>query len=66
MNKKLTFIIIVIVLVAGLLYWWWSSGWLSRRAPLNNTGDIERELNGLDVNNLDGEFKQIDQELNTL
>lgn len=65
MNKKLYIIIAVIVVAALVGFWWWSGRQSAIEAPLD-TSDINRDLEGLDVNNLDAEFKQIDQELNNL
>ena len=61
--KKLYIIILVVVVAA--LAWWWSQRQAEVEAPLE-TSDINQELEGLDVNNLDAEFKQIDQDLNAL
>lgn len=65
MTKKLYIIIVVIVAAVLVVYWRWSFKQLAIEAPLN-TSDINLELEGLDVNNLDDEFEQIDQELDTL
>lgn len=65
MNKKLYIIIAIIVAAALVGFWWWSSRQSVVEAPLD-TSDINQDLEGLDVNNLDAEFKQIDQDLDTL
>ena len=65
MNKKLYIIIIIVVVVAVLAWWWWSQRRAEVGTPLD-TSDINQELQGLDVNNLDAEFQQIDQDLQGL
>lgn len=65
MNNKKLYIIVIIVVAAVLAWWWWSSRQAEVEAPLE-TSDINQELEGLDVNNLDAEFQQIDQDLNAL
>lgn len=64
MNKKL-YIIVIIVVAATLAWWWWAGRQQTAEAPLD-TSDISRDLESVDVNNLDAEFKQIDQDLNNL
>ena len=65
MDKKKIIYIVIAVAVAAAFFWWWSSRQASVEAPLD-TSDINQDLEGLDVNNLDNEFEQIDQELNNL
>ena len=61
--KKLYIIIIVVVAIV-LVFWWWSSRQVSE-LPLS-TDDLNKEVQELDVNNIDEEFQQIDQELENL
>lgn len=63
--KKLYIIIAIVVAAALVGFWWWSSRQSAVEAPLD-TSDINQDLEGLDVDNLDAEFKQIDQDLDTL
>ena len=64
MNKKKVYIVVVIAAAAALFLWWWSS----RQAveTPSDVSDINKELEGLNPNDLDKEFQQIDQDLNTL
>ena len=64
MTNKKSILIIVIIAVALLAFWWWSARQAVEAPP--DAGDINQELEGLDVNNLDDEFQQIDQDLDTL
>lgn len=63
MTKKL-YIIIAIVIVVALVGWWWSSR-QAVQTPFD-TSNINQELEDLDVGDINTEFKQIDQELDTL
>ena len=63
-KNKITYIVIAVAVVAAF-FWWWSSRQARVEAPLD-TSDINRELEGLDVNDLESEFQQKDQELDTL
>lgn len=64
MNKKLYTIVAIVAVLSLIGFWWWSS----RQAveePLD-TSDINQELEGLNVGDINTEFEQIDQELDTL
>lgn len=74
MNKKIIYTIVIAVAV--LVFFWLNSSlrcggllqWVTRcsiEIP-SNTNGIDQDLEGLDVNNLDTEFQQVDQELDTL
>ncbi|OGN02514.1 MAG: hypothetical protein A2655_02205 [Candidatus Yanofskybacteria bacterium RIFCSPHIGHO2_01_FULL_43_42] len=63
MNKK-SYIIAAAVLIVVVVFWWWSRQ-ANVETPLE-TNDINQELEGLDVNNLDDEFKEINKEVETL
>ena len=77
MNKKVLYVIVIIVVavVVLALFLWQSarcgyrSFWpLSRciiETPLES-GDINRDLDGLDLDGLDNEFDQVDRDLNSL
>ena len=64
MSKKLIWGLVIIAVVAAF-FWWWSSRQARVEAPLD-TSDINQELEGLDVNNLDDEFEEINKEIETL
>lgn len=61
--KKL-YIIIAIIVAALVGFWWWSSR-QAVQTPFD-TSNINQELEDLDVGDINTEFKQIDQELDTL
>lgn len=63
-NKNL-YIIIAIVAAVALMFWLWSSKQASIKAP-SDVSDINQDLEGLDINDQDSEFKQIDKELDVL
>ncbi|HXK41134.1 MAG TPA: hypothetical protein VJ046_03520 [Candidatus Paceibacterota bacterium] len=64
-KNKITYIVIAVAVVAAFWWWWWSSRQARVEAPLD-TSDINQELEGLDVNNLDAEFEEINKEIETL
>lgn len=63
--KKL-YIIVLVIVAAVLVYWFWFRQ--SKTEILLDTGsnDINQELQRVDTNNLDSDFKEIDQDLNNL
>ncbi|MBI4158344.1 MAG: hypothetical protein HY505_01870 [Candidatus Yanofskybacteria bacterium] len=63
MSKKVIWALVIAV-VAAFFGWWWSRQ-ARIEAPLD-ASDINQELEGLDVNNLDAEFEEINKELETL
>jgi hypothetical protein len=76
MNKK-TFILIVVIVVAAIIIVWWYTQTPTTQAPTegpsgviappaDTTSEISKELESVDVGDVDKEFQQIDGELNTL
>lgn len=65
MNKIIITVVIIVVAVAAVAGWWWMSRSETVSVPQTNA-DVE-ELNSIDTNqDLDAEFKAIDQDLNNL
>ena len=73
MNKMVVALIVVVVVAAAVVGWWWMirSGKWSQSSPTTapaaeSDPDIN-ELNSINADqNLDAEFQQINQDLNTL
>jgi len=74
MNKK-TFIVIVVIIVAIIIIAWWYTQTPTTQAPTegpaggvptDTTSEISKELESVDVGDVDKEFQEIDGELNTL
>ncbi|MBI2068834.1 MAG: hypothetical protein HYT67_01885 [Candidatus Yanofskybacteria bacterium] len=71
MNKIIIAVVIVVAAVAAVMGWWWMSRSETASAPTlppaaRTDADIE-ELNSIDAGqDLDAEFKAIDQDLNNL
>jgi len=65
MNKIIIAVVIVVVAVAAAAGWWWMSRSETVSMPQTNP-DVE-ELNSINPSeDLDAEFKAIDQDLNNL
>lgn len=66
------YIVLGVAVIVALVFWWW---WVSRQAieapqitseAPAELEDVNQELEGLDIGDINEEFKQIDQELDTL
>lgn len=75
MNTKLILVAVLgIGAFAGLLFWIYSQedptidNWprISQQQPQDSTAVIQADLQDIDLGDLDKEFQEIDQELNTL
>jgi FtsZ-interacting cell division protein ZipA len=75
--KKTLIIILAIIIVAILVWYWWSSSssapqqqetspTVQNPAPNDTTSAINKELEGIDLGDLDREFQNIDSDLNSL
>ncbi|MDO8467065.1 MAG: hypothetical protein Q7S83_02905 [bacterium] len=66
MKKNLVLILVAVALIV-LGFWYWNSV-KEEAAPLSddNSSAINAELNGVDLGDLDAEFKDIEAELGTL
>ncbi|OGN23579.1 MAG: hypothetical protein A2918_00710 [Candidatus Yanofskybacteria bacterium RIFCSPLOWO2_01_FULL_42_49] len=65
MNKKVLYVVIIIIVAVALTFWWWSTRQASREVP-SDASDINQSLEELNISSLDGEFDQVDQDLNNL
>ena len=71
MNKILW--IIVIIIIAVVLWWLWQSGWDVGSLPQvpgvseeDTTGQIQQDLEQIDLGDIDSQFESIDAELQGL
>lgn len=72
--KSKTGVIIAIIIIAALGYWYWSvKGTPSVTAPTttideaaDTTADINADVQNINVGDLNGDFEQMDKDINTL
>jgi len=68
--STLILVLIVLVILVGVWYWWSRKTVPPQPTPPSTKEDstltINQELEGIDIGNLDKEFQEIDQDLNSL
>lgn len=65
MNKKIS--IIIIIVIAATAVWFYKSKSGNKAlapAPAANSSEVVKEVENIDVGNVDGGFEEIDKELN--
>lgn len=72
--KSKTGVIVAIIVIVALGYWYWSvKGTPSVSAPTttinevaDTTADISADVQSIEVGDLNGDFEQMDKDINTL
>lgn len=73
MNKKTLIIAIVIIIVLALAIWWYINANMQRQArelltaeTTDTMDSINKDLNSVDLGNLEVDFTEIDNDINSL